>query len=117
MPPPSPLTFHLSRNTALYAGTNFSLGCLIALNTTVLDTAFTVLSNITGPGTFDSGRVTVSQSVPVGGGVYETVVRYSHLLESDSGAYNCSAMLIPEQANIIASDSASSIQHLSVGRK
>ena len=117
--PPSPLTFRLSRNTALQAGTNFSLSCLITLNTTVLDTNFTVQSGITGPGAFDLGRVTVSQPLPVGGGVYETIVRFLHLLESDSGVYNCSATLIPAQtnSNIIASDSASAIEHLSVGCK
>ena len=119
MPPLSPPTFHRSRNTALYAGTNFSLNCLVSLNETIrfLDTDFTIQSNITGPGTFDLQRITVSQPLPVGGGVYETVLRFSRLLESDSGVYNCSVMLIPAQSNIIAGDSVSAIEHISVGRK
>ena len=116
-PPPLPLTFHRSRNSTLNAGTSFSLTCLITPNRTGVDTAFTVQSTITGPTTPDSERVTVSQTMPVRGVVYETVITFAHLLEEDTGSYNCSVELTPAQPYVIASNPVSATEHISIGRK
>lgn len=117
VPPPSTPTFSLSRNTTLNAGTNFSLTCLITPNTTGVDTAFTVESIFTGPATPDS-RVGVSQPTSVGGVVYETVMTFQRLFESDTGSYNCSAVISSSTAEFIdVSDSAYESQSITVGRK
>ena len=110
--------FRQSRNSTLFAGTNFSLTCLISPNTTGVDTDFTVESVVTGPGTSpESSRVNVSQLMSVGGGVYETVVVFRHLVEADSGSYNCLAMISSSQTNIVTSDSTSGSETIDVGRK
>ena len=113
MPTPLPLTFSLSRN----AGTNLSLSCLITPNRTGVDTHFTIESNITGPGTLDSERVTISQPLPLGGGQYETVVTFSRLYKSDTGPYHCSATLTDVQEDVRSSVSISANQTIVVGRK
>ena len=117
MPAPFPLTISCSRNSTLNAGTNFSLTCLITLNTTGVDTIVSVQSDVTGPGTSDSDRVSASRTMSVGGGVYETVVTFRRLFEADRGSYNCSAMLTSSQDNVIASDSISAAETIDVGRK
>ena len=104
MPVPFQALFYRSRNTALYAYTNFSLTCLISPNTHGVDTDFIVESIVSGPGISDLDRVSISQLVPVLGGVFETVVTFRYLLEEDSGSYNCSAMIVSTQANVISSD-------------
>ena len=109
--------FRRSRNSTLYAGTNFSLTCLITPNTTGVDTDFTVESVVTGPGTSQSSRVSISQPMSVGGGVYETVAMFGHLVEGDSGSYNCSAAISSSVANIVTSDSIFSSVTIEVGRK
>ena len=106
--------FRQSRNTTLYAGTNFSLTCLITPNTTGVDTDFTVESSVTGPGTSESGRVSISLPTSVEGGIYETVVAFSHLLEGDEGSYNCSARTTSSQSNVIASDPTSAGESITV---
>ena len=116
MPPQSPPIFHLSRNTALNAGTNFSLTCLIAPNTTGVDTAFTVQSTVTGPQTSNSERVAVSQLTPVGGEtVYKVSVIFRYLIEADSGSYTCTALLTSAQDNVVASDSVSALKSITIG--
>ena len=117
VPAPLPLTFSLSRNTTINAGTNLSLSCLITPNTTGVDTPFTVESNITGLGTLDSERVTVSELLSLGGGQYKTVVTFSLLYESDTGPYHCSATLSHMQANVGSSVSANNTQSVVVGRR
>ena len=107
MPAPLLVTFHRSRNATLHAFTNFSLTCLISPSTHGVDTDFTVESIVSGPGISDLDRVSISQLLPVAEGVYETVVSFRHLLEEDSGSYNCSAMIVSTQANVISSDSRS----------
>ena len=110
--------FRRSRNSTLYAGTNFSLTCLITSNTTGVDTDFTVESVVTGPGTsLESSRVSISQPMSVGGGVYETVASFGHLVEGDSGSYNCSAMVSSSVANIVTSDSNFNFEMIEVERK
>ena len=90
--PASPLTFHHSCSTALNAGTSFSLTCIITPNITGVDTDIIVESSIVGNGISDTDRVNVSiQPVLVGENTFETTVTFSHLLEADAGAYNCSA--------------------------
>ena len=110
--------FRRSRNSTLYAGTNFSLTCLITPNTTGVDTDFTVESVVTGPGTSpESIRVSISQPMSVGGGVYETVASFGHLVEGDSGSYNCSAVISSSLANVVTSDSNFSFETIEVERK
>ena len=117
MPALLPLMFRQSRNTTLYAGTNFSLTCLVTSNTTGVDTDFTVESSVTGPRTSELGRVSISQPTSVGGGVYETVVAFSHLLEGDEGPYNCFAIATSSQSNVIASEPTSAAESITVQRK
>ena len=112
-----PLMFHRSRTTTLNAGTTFSLTCLITPNITGVDTGFTVQSSITGPGISDMDRVTVSQPILVGGGVYETTVTFNHLREGDTGSYDCSAMVTSSQPNVMTSDPTSGSESVVVGRK
>jgi hypothetical protein len=104
----------------LNAGTSFSLTCIITPNTTGVDTDITVESSIVGNGISDTGRVSVSsRPVSVGENTFETTVTFSHLLEADAGAYNCSAYIAspPSLPNVIASDSTSGLESISVGRK
>ena len=71
-------------------------------------------------GISDTDRVSVSpRPVPVGENTFETNVTFSHLLEADAGAYNCSAYIISPQSlpNVIASDSTSGLEFISVGCK
>ena len=121
MPAPiSPLTFRHSRNTTLNAGTSFSLTCIITHNTTGVDTDIIVESSIMGNGISDTDRVSVSpRPVFVGGITFETTVTFSHLLEADAGAYNCSAYITspPSLPNVITSDSTSGSESIGVGRK
>ena len=92
--PISPLTFRRSRNTTLNAGTSFSLTCIIAATTTGVDTDIRVESSIMDNGISDTDRVNVSpQSVSVGENTFEISVTFSHLIEADTGAYNCSAYI------------------------
>ena len=116
--PISPLTFRRSRNTALSAGTSFSLTCIITPNTTGVDTDIIVESSIVGNGVSDTDRVSVSpQPVSVGENTYETTVTFTHLLEADTGAYNCSAYITSPQPNVIDSDSTSDSASISIGCK
>ena len=116
--PASPLTFRHSRGTALNAGTSFSFTCIITPKITGVD--IIVESNIVGNGISDTNRVNVSiQPVLVGENTFETTVTFSHLLEADAGAYNCSAyktspLSVPD---VITSDSTSASESISVGRK
>ena len=118
--PASPLTFRHSRNAALNAGTSFSLTCIITPNITGVDTDIIVESSIVGNGISDTDRVNVSiQPVLVGENTFETTVTFSHLLEADAGAYNCSAyttspLSVPD---VITSDSTSASESISVDRK
>ena len=73
-----------------------------------------------GNGVLDTGRVSVSpRPVPVGENTFETTVSFNHLLEADTGAYNCSAYITspPSLPNVITSDSTSGLESISVGRK
>ena len=114
------LTFRRSRNTTLTAGTSFSLTCIITPNTTGVDTDIIVESSIMGNGVSDTDRVSVSPwPVSVGENTYETTVTFAHLLEADSGAYNCSALVRspPSQPNVVSSGSSYGSESISVGRK
>ena len=77
-------------------------------------------SSIVGNGISDTDRVNVSiRLVLVGENTFETTVMFSHLLEADTGAYNCSAyttspLSVPD---VITSDSTSASESISVGRK
>jgi hypothetical protein len=105
---------------ALNAGTSFSLICIITPNTTGVDTDFAVESSITGNGIHDTDRVSVSpRPVTVGENTFETTVMFTHLLEADTGAYNCSAYVTspPSLPNVITSDLTSGLESISVGRK
>ena len=82
-----------------------------------MDIDFSVQSSIAGPGTSDTDRVSISQPTPVGGGVFETVVTFRRLFESDSGSYNCSAKLATSQDNVITSESISAAESIDVERK
>ena len=71
-------------------------------------------------GLSDTDRVSVSpRSVSVGQNIFETTVTFSHLLEADTGAYNCSAYITspPSLPNVITSDSTSGSESINVGRK
>ena len=73
-----------------------------------------------GNGVSDTDRVSVSRPVSVGENTFETTVTFSHLLEADTGAYNCSANITsPSLPNVItiASDSTSGSEPISIGRK
>ena len=115
--PISPLTFRRSHNTALSAGTAFSLTCIIIPNTTGVDTDIIVESSIVGNGILDADRVSaVSQPVSVGENTFETTVTFNYLLEADAGAYNCSAYIMSSSLpNVIASDPISSSETISIG--
>ena len=76
-----------------------------------------VQSSITGPGISDTSRVAVSQLMSVSDRSYETTVTFSHLLEADTGVYTCSAFTTSSQPNVIASDSISGLESITVGRK
>ena len=118
--PTSPLTFHHSRSTTLNAGASFSLTCIITPNITGVDTDITVESSIVSNGISDTDRVSVSaQPVSVGENNFETTVTFSHLLEADAGAYNCSAYITSPLSlpNVITSDSTSGSESISVGYK
>jgi hypothetical protein len=117
--PISPLTFRRSHNRALYAGTSFSLTCIITPNTTGVDTDIVVESSIVGNGISDTNRVSVSRQELIGENTFETTVTFTHLLEADTGAYTCSAYITspPSLPNVITSDSTSGSESISVGRK
>ena len=73
-----------------------------------------------GNGVSDAGRVSVSpRPVSVGANTFETTVTFSHLLEADVGAYNCSAYITSPSSlpNVITSDSTSGSESISIGRK
>ena len=73
-----------------------------------------------GNGVSDTDRVSVSpRPVFVGEITFETTVTFSHLLEADAGAYNCSAYIRSPSSlpNVITSDSTSGLESISVGRK
>ena len=106
--------FRRSRNSTLYAGTNFSLTCIITPNTTGVDTDFTVESVVTGPGTSQSSQVSISQQMPVGRGVYEIIVTYRLLLEDDIISHNCSTRIYSSQTNVIASEAATLSETINV---
>ena len=79
-----------------------------------------VKSSIMGSGISDTDRVTVSpQPVSVGENMFEITVTFRHLLETDTGAYSCSAYVTspPSQPNVITSDSTSGSESINVGRK
>ena len=119
-PPISPLTFRRSRNTTLTAGTSFSLTCIITHNKIGVDTDIIVERSIVGNGISDTDRVNVSlRPVSVGENTYETTVTFAHLLEADTGAYNCSALVRspPSQPNVVSSGSSYGSESISVGRK
>ena len=73
-----------------------------------------------GNGVSETGRVSVSpQPVSVGENTFETTVTFSHLLEADAGAYNCSAYITSPSSlpNVITSDTTSGLESISIGRK
>ena len=117
VPAPLPLTFHHSRHSTLKAGTIFSLSCHISTNTTGVNTDFSVQSDIAGPGTSDTDRVSISQLMPVEGGVFESVMIFRPFFESDSGSYNCSVRLASSQNNVMTSESISAAESIDVERK
>ena len=82
-----------------------------------MDTDFSVQSDIVGPGTSDADRVSVSQPMPVGGVIFETVVTFRHLFESDSGSYNCSARFVSLLGTAITSDTISVVEAIDIERK
>ena len=82
-----------------------------------MDIDFSVQSSIAGPGTSDTDRVSISQPTPVGGGVFETVVTFRRLFESDSGSYNCSARLVSLLGSAITSDTISVVEAIDIERK
>ena len=115
----SPLTFSRSHNTTLNAGTSFSLTCIITPNTTGVDTNVIVEGSITGTGISDTNRVHVSRLMSVGESTFETTVTFDHLLEADTGAYNCSALVRSpsSQPNVITSELISGSESITVGGK
>ena len=42
---------------------------------------------------------------------------FGHLVEADSGSYNCLAMISSSQANVVTSNSTSASETIDVGRK
>ena len=77
-------------------------------------------SSIIGNGISDTNRVNVSiRWILVGENTFETTVTFSHLLEADAGAYNCSAYTTSPLSvpNVITSDSTSASESISVGHK
>ena len=85
-----------------------------------MDTDIIVESSIVGNGISDTNRVSVSlRPVSVGENTFETTVTFSHLLEADAGAYNCSAYIRspPSLPNVITSDSTSGLESISIGCK
>lgn len=82
-----------------------------------VDTNFMVQSNITGPGISDTNRVNVSQLVLIGERNYEKTITFSYLTEADTGSYNCSTFITSSYAYVIASDSTSTSESISVERK
>ena len=73
-----------------------------------------------GNGISDSDRVGISlRPVSVGENNFETTVTFTHLLEGDAGAYNCSAHVRspPSLSDVITSDSTSGLESISIGRK
>ena len=73
-----------------------------------------------GNGISDTDRVSVSpRPVLVGENTFETTLTFSHLLEADAGAYNCSAYTTSPLSvpNVITSDPTSGSETISIGRK
>jgi hypothetical protein len=73
-----------------------------------------------GNGISNTGRVSISpRLVSVGENTFETNVTFSHLLEADTGTYNCSAYIAspPSLPNVITSDSTSGSESIDIGRK
>ena len=72
------------------------LTCIIITNSTGVDMDIEVKSSIMGSGISDTDRVTVSpQLVSVGENMFEITVTFRHPLETDTGAYSCSAYVRP----------------------
>ena len=115
--PLSPLMFHRSSHATLSAGLFFSLACVVRTSIYGVDTIFMVQSSITGPGISDTNRVNISKLVSIGESIYEKIVTFSYLIEADSGSYNCSAFITSSYAYVIASDSISTSESISVERK
>jgi hypothetical protein len=85
-----------------------------------VDTNIIVESSIVGNGISDIGRVSVSpRPVSVGENTFETTMTFSHLLEADTGAYNCSAYIAspPSLPNVMTSDPTFGSKPISVGCK
>lgn len=112
------MTFRRSHSNTLYAGTFFSLTCIIAPNTSGVDTNVTVQSSLSIPRSVDAERVVISPPM-ITGGMYEITVTFSHLIEDDTGTYNCSAMVASssQQNLIIASDPSFGSESISVEHK
>lgn len=113
-----PLTLRRSHNGVLYAGTFFSLSCIVTLNTTGVDSNFTLQSSVSIPRSTDTERVNISPPAFTGS-AYEITVTFSPLIEDDTGIYNCSAMVVPftQQNLITASDLSFVSESINVGRK
>jgi hypothetical protein len=73
-----------------------------------------VQGRVTGPEISDTYRVNVSQLALIGESVYEKTITFSYLVEADSGSYNCSAFMISPDAYVIASNSTSTTEAISV---
>ena len=79
-----------------------------------------VVSSVVGNGLSDTDRVSVSpRPISVGQNIFEANMTFSHLLEADAGAYNCSAFIRSPSSlpNVITSDSTSGLESISIGRK
>ena len=71
-----------------------------------------------GNGISDTNRVSVSSRlVAVGENSYGTTVTFNHLVEADTGAYNCSAYITSSQPNVISSDFTFGLESISVACK
>ena len=73
-----------------------------------------------GIGISDTDRVNVPpRPVSVGESGFEITATFSHLVETDTGAYNCSAYITspPSLPTVITSESISGSESVNVGRK
>ena len=109
--------FRHSSNTLLSAGLFFSLTCMVTANMPGVDTHFTAQSSITGSGISDTNGVNVFQLVLVQENVYEKTVTFNHLIEVDTGSYNCLAFVTSSHVYVIARDLTSTTETVSVESK
>ena len=110
VPPPS---VSVTNSSGTYAGTNFTLTCIIELRTAV-DTQVVVNSTWRGPVGIPAGTRVVA-SAPTGTGArYQTILMFRPLNTSDSGNYTCEATVSPSPESQFISGSTAGSDTLSV---